>query len=204
MRMKITSRFATALLLTLTFCPAGSSLAGDQRFLFYRTSMPVPDAPPREGCTLLTESCQLVFLPPRDSLVGADSAAREIKVWYRDGRCFMKLTPSAQSTTLVQPANWEQLRAVLQARDQNSQVSAGSSCDNSSMPGCYFDVRHTNSPNMKLITRVAFVPYHDGMFEISLTATEAKFPAQLFAFNNFLNCLRIEKPKPDGNRVASN
>ena len=116
----------------------------------------------------------------------------------------MKLTPSTENPSLARPAGWEQLRAIVQARDHNAQVGAASECNNSSMPGCYFDVRHSSEPNMRLITRVAFVPYRDGMLEVSLTATEAKFPAQLFAFNGFLNSLRIDKPKPDINRVASN
>jgi hypothetical protein len=179
------------------FCLLGSLSAQEERFELLKTYTKVPESPPAKSFTLLTDERQITFIPPQGSIVQLHREKREIWMSFADDRCLIKLQLSTNSPGMVSPDYCEQLRKLVQDRYPDAEVGPANFCYNSCSAGRSFDIQRPTASKMKLITRLAFVPFHDGMLEVSVSAADAKFHNAQFALTWLLNSLRVEKPNPD-------
>jgi hypothetical protein len=171
--------------------------AEDERFELIKTYTKVPESPPAKSFTLLTDEHQITFIPPQSSIVQLQREKREVWMSFADDRCLIKLQLSTNSPGLVAPDYCEQLRKLVQDRYPEAEVGPANFCYNSCSPGRSFDIQRPTASKMKLITRLAFVPFHGGMLEVSVSASDAKFHNAQFGLTWVLNSLRVEKPNPD-------
>ena len=160
-----------------------------------KTNIVLPECPPTEAYTLQTDEHNLTFIPPHDARVLIDPKKREVRFYYRDDRCLIILRHGDVSPALVSPEPWDKLRDIVRERYPDAEVSEGSACQNScGARGCGFTIRRkTGYGNLTVMTRLSFIPVEGGTLEVSMAAADHKFPAQLAAFRNFLNCLRLEQ-----------
>lgn len=184
-------------------CGAGRLAGKEARFELLKTRITLPETPPTEAYTLKTDKNELTFIPPRGAWLSADRKKREVRFGYRDERCLIVLRCGDVSPELVSPGSWAKLRNIVVERYPGAEVSEGSACLNScGARGCSFIIHQsTGYRNFKVMTHLSFIPIEGGTLEISMAATDEKFPAQQAAFRNFLNCLtprtaRISKAAP--------
>ncbi len=169
---------------------------GEDIFQLFKTYTPMPDCPPAKSFTLVTEDRQVTFIPPADSAVKMFYEKREVWVTYPDDRCLVKLAVSTNSPALVRSGYTNELHQLLEKRYPDADVGPATFCYNSCSPGYFFDIQQYTAYKTKLITRLAFVPVPDGMLEISVTSSEAKFRLQQFALYPLLSSLHVERPNP--------
>jgi hypothetical protein len=182
--------------LALVLLSAAAPLQAQQpRFQLLKTYVRLPEMQPQASFTLLTDEQQITFIPPRDSSVQMREIG-EVQFNYKDDRCLMKLRLSTNCPTLASPDSWEQLRAEVQARYTDAEVSAPSMFHSSCQPGCVFTIQQPTPLNTKLVTRLAFAPFQGGMLELSVSAAAPKFEAQQAFFNYFAASVTVEKPDP--------
>jgi hypothetical protein len=184
----------------LTFCSSlllSPTAAADDTFQLLKTYTKMPEAPPVKSFALVTDHHQVTFVPPHDSIVRLDRDKEEVCISFQDDRCLIKLQLSTNSPSFVSPAYCEHLRKLVQARFPEAEVGPATVCYNSCSTGRSFDIQRFTVYKTKLITRLVFVPFRDGMLEISLSAADTKFNAQQFALSGMLNSLLVEKPNPD-------
>lgn len=179
------------------FCLLYSLPAQEERFELIKTYTKVPDSPPAKSFTLLTDKRQISFIPPQGSIVELHREKKEVWMSFPDDRCLIKLQLSTNNPSCVSPDSCEQLRQLVQNRYPTAEVGPANVCFNSCSPGRSFDIQRPTTLKMKFITRLAFVPFQDGMLEISLSTSEAKFNNSQFGLTWVLNSLRVEKPNPD-------
>lgn len=171
--------------------------AAEEKFQLLKTYTKMPDSPPAKSFTLLTDDRQITFIPPQDSLVQLHQEKKEVWISYPDDRCLIKLQLSTNNPGLTSPPFADQLRRLVQDRYPDAEVGPAAFCYNSCSPGRSFDIQRSTTFKTKLTTRLAFVPFKDGMLEVSLSASDVKFRAQQFALTCVLNSLLVEKPNPD-------
>lgn len=181
--------------LTAYFC-LSASLAAEERFQLFKSYTKIPDSPPAKSFTLLGYKHQITFMAPQDSVVQLEREKKEVWIGYQDDRCLIKVQLSTNSPSLASTASSDQLHQLVQARYPEAEVGPAIFCYNSCSPGLFFDIQRPTAYKTKLITRIAFVPCQDGMLEVSLTASDAKFRSQLFALTGVLNSFLVEKPNP--------
>ena len=187
---------ASVCALALVFLSAAAPLQAQQgKFQLLKTYVKIPEMQPQASFTLLTDDQQITFVPPRDSTVQMREIG-EVQFTYKDDRCMMRLRLSTNNPALASPDSWEQLRAEVQARYTDAEVSAPSMFHSSCQPGCVFTIQQPTALGTKLITRLAFLPVRGGMLELSMSAAAPKFEAQQDFFNYFANSVTVEKPDP--------
>jgi hypothetical protein len=177
-------------------CLAGTLLAGEAKFQLFKTYVKLPEVPALESYTLVTDYHQITFIPPKDGILQTDPQKSEIQISFKDNHCTIKLQLSGISPSLAAPNSWEQLRAIVQSRYADGEVSPGAACYNSSAPGCSFNIQRTTVYKTKLVTFLAFVPFPGSMMEVSMSATPANAAAQQLTVQSLLNSFRFEKPNP--------
>ncbi len=191
-------RLRTSFCILITyFCLLCSLSAAEERFELLKTYTKVPDSPLAKSFTLVTDEHQITFIPPRDALVQLHREKREVWMSFPDDRCLIKLQLSTNSPGMVSLDFCDQLRQLVQDRYPGAEVGPANFCYNSCAPGRSFDIQRPTASKMKLITRLAFVPFHDGMLEVSVSASDDKFRNAQFGLTWVLNSLRVEKPNPD-------
>ncbi len=182
--------------LVLAFLSAAAPLQAQQgKFQLLKTYVRMPEMQPQASFTLLTDDQQITFIPPRDSTVQMREIG-EIQFTYKDDRCMMRLRLSTNNPALASPDSWEQLRAEVQARYPDAEVSAPAMFHSSCQPGCVFMIQQPTPLQTKLVTRLAFAPFQGGMLELSVSAAAPKFEAQQAFFNYFAASVTVEKPDP--------
>src|SRR5258708_27354548 len=157
-----------ALALALLFSTA-PLLAQQGKFQLLKTYVRIPEMQPQASFTLLTEDHQITFIPPRDSTVQMREIG-EVQFNYKDDRCMMRLRLSTNNPALASPDSWEQLRAEVQARYPDAEVSAPMMFHFSCQAGCAFKIEQPTALKTKLITRLGFAPFQGGMLELSVSA----------------------------------
>jgi hypothetical protein len=196
-------------------CAAGPLRAGgttetaevkEPKFDLQKTNVLLAESSPIEAYTLQTDEHDLTFIPPRDARVLMDPKKREVRFYYRDERCLIILRHGDVNPALVSPDYWDKLRSIVLERYPGAEVSEGSACLNScGASGCGFTIRRkTGYGSLTVMTRLSFIPVEGGVLEVSMAAADHKFPAQLAAFRNFLNCLRLEQKDNAKVRLAGN
>jgi len=198
----LTTRIAARILrapicmLALVFLGSVAPLQAQQgKFQLLKTYVRIPEMQPQASFTLLTEDQQITFIPPRDSTVQMREIG-EVQFNYKDDRCMMRLRLSTNNPALASPGSWEQLRAEVQARYPDAEVSAPAMFHSSCQPGCVFMIQQPTPLQTKLVTRLAFAPFQGGMLELSVSAAAPKFEAQQAFFNYFAASVTVEKPDP--------
>lgn len=184
--------FALAVALIFSATP---TQAQQPRFQLLKTYVRLPEMQPQASYTLLTYDQQITFIPPRDSVVQMREYG-EVQFSFKDDRCVMKLRLSTNSPASASPGGWDQLRNEVQARNPDAEVSAPAIFNSSCQPGCIFTIQQPTPLKTKLITRLAFAPFHGGMLEMSVSAASPKFEAQKVFFNCFTSSVTVQKPDP--------
>jgi hypothetical protein len=196
----------SALRASETTGPTETPEVKEPKFDLQKTNIVMPEFPVTEAYTLETDEHDLTFIPPRDARVLIDPKKREVRFYYRDERCLIILRHGDVNPALVATDSWDKLRDIVKGRYADAEVSEGAACRNScGAGGCSFTIRRkTGYGNLTVMTHLSFIPIDGGVLEVSMAAADHKFPAQLGAFRNFLNCLRLEQKDNSKVRLAGN
>jgi hypothetical protein len=190
-------RILFAVLCSTLLAQAGPFSAEKGRFFLTHTKVEMAESVPIEALTLHTDEERFTFIPPLDAVINTDPVKKEVWMSFRDERCVIVIKPTELSPDMTSPAAWVQLRERVQSRFPESQVSPALPCCNSSAAGgCTFTLRRTTVYKTKLVTSLSFVPYADGVLEVSMTTSDARASTGQFTVNSLLNCLRVEKATP--------
>jgi hypothetical protein len=174
----------------------GLAARAQDTFQLLKTYTPVPDSPPARSMTLVTEDRQITFIPPENSIVKPYHEKQELWITYPDDRCLLKLAVSTNSAELLKSGYTNELRKLVQKRYPDAAVGEATLCHCHHSLGLSFDIQEFTAYKTKMTTRLAFVPVPNGMLEVSLRSTEARFPSQQCALSRLLGWMRVERSNP--------
>lgn len=174
----------------------GLAAKAQDTFQLLKTYTPVPDSPPARSMTLVTDERQITFIPPEHSIVKPYYEKQELWITYPDDRCLLKLAVSTNSAELLRSGYTNELRKLIQKRYPDAEVGQATLCHCHNSLGLSFDIQELTAYKTRMTTRLAFVPVPNGMLEVSLRSTEARFPSQQCALSRLLGRLRVERSNP--------
>lgn len=174
----------------------GLAVRAQDTFQLLKTYTPVPDCPPAKSMTLVTDERQITFIPPENSIVKPYYEKQELWFTYPDDRCLLKLAVSTNSAELLKNGYTNELQKLVQKRYPDAEVGPATLCHCHHSIGLSFDIQQVTAYKTRMTTRLAFVPVPNGMLEVSLRSTEARFPSQQCALSRLLGWMRVERSNP--------
>lgn len=183
------SLLALMLLLPAKLLPAAESLR------FFTQPLVIPERGTVTSCVILLGSNRFSFLPPADWRVHCDDSTKLVTLTSRDLGVGLHFKFVSDRFQTGQPLQVEMLRTQVLQRFSNGKIANEFACFTSGREGLAFDVEYTGAKKIKMLTRLAFIPFPGGLVEFNLTGTEKQFESNHLAFGNLLTSFRIE-PAP--------
>lgn len=173
----------------------GQSLSAAESLRFFTQPLVIPERGTVTSCVILLGTNRFSFLPPPDWRVHCDDSTKSVALTSRDlgvGIHFKFVSDRFQTDQPLQP---ETLRTQVLQRFSGGKIANEFACFTSGREGLAFDVEYTGAKKVRMLTRLAFIPFPGGLVEFNLTATEKQFESNQLALGNLLTSFHIE-PAP--------
>jgi hypothetical protein len=90
----------------------------------------------------------------------------------------------------------DQLRALIKERYPTTRIRDEFPCFGGGVRGRAFDLVHPRPKGLSTSSRVAFIPFSEGLIEFKLTTPSRQFSDHRLALGNFMTSFRIEDLEP--------
>lgn len=185
------------LILTLAQAPVFSADPAEgqtNRFELRARSVHIPERGDVLSYLLLAEESQFSFIPPPRWQVRSNARKREISLMPTNLLASLRIHVARLDSPGRPEVNGSALRAEVQSRFPGAKLVREFTCHTSGSHGMAFDLERPAANRLRIMTRVAFVPFSEGWLEFTLSGPPAKFEQYHLTFGNLLASFREETP----------
>jgi hypothetical protein len=143
------------------------------------------------GYCVITTEHRFSFIPPLDWRLESNRSERSVTLTPRalDTAIRIRLLPGQAVSKEDAEADWA--GRLIKARYPDAEIKDRFECHTSGLSGVAFDLRQDYGGNLRLDSRVAFVPYEKGTMEVRQTSFAGKLDPSYVELGTLLTSLRV-------------
>ncbi len=169
--------------------------AAEEAFSVVQSTREQPEMGTFPEYVVLTGASRVGVLPPQNSRVETDYAARRLKLQVQDSKASIVLEFTTNRFGIVTTNSSARLLQLVQNRFPDAAIQPARIAYLGTDKGLAFDVERTTVYKTRLTTRMAFVSTPEGLLEISMTTSTDYFASLEGTFTTFLGCVQIRPDK---------
>jgi hypothetical protein len=165
-----------------------------QSFTLATRPLVIPENGEFTQLVIITSTNEFLFLPPAGWKLGIDTNQTQLTWLAPDfaSSITLKIVPRNEG----KPPAREQMRQTILEAFSGAKIVDEPACYTGSGPGQAFDLEYPGGKDFKQASRLAYLPFHDGIVEFALTTSAEKFPKRQYDLNLLLNSFHIEPRGP--------
>ncbi len=177
---------------------AAEPAQGKVDFVVVNEPVQIPERGLVTGYCVIADEHRFSFIPPLDWRLESNRGEKSVTLTPRelDTAIRLRLLPEPAARKAGEEADWA--ASMLKARYPDARIKDRFACHTSSSSGVAFDLLEDYGGNLRLYSRVAFVPYEKGMLEIRQTRLAGEAAPAYQEFGMLMTSLRVT-PKEPGN-----
>jgi hypothetical protein len=171
--------------------PAADSPKGKPDFVVVKEPVDIPERGLVTGYCVITAEHRFSFIPPLDWRLESNRSERSVTLTPRelDTAIRIRLLPDQGIRKEGAEADWA--GRLIKARYPDAEIKDRFECHTSGSSGVAFDLRQDYGGNLRLDSRVAFVPYGKGTIEIRQTRLAGTVAPTYQELGTLLTSLRM-------------
>lgn len=175
----------------VTILSAADRPKGKLDFVVVNEPVNIPERGLVTGYSVLTMEHRFSFIPPLEWRLESNRSELSVTLTPRemDTAIRIKLLPGQDSSKEDAEADWA--GRLVKARYPDAEIKDRFECHTGGSSGVSFDLRQDYGGNLRLDSRVAFVPYEKGAIEIRQTSLAGKLTPKYLELGTLLTSLRI-------------
>lgn len=162
----------------------------------FRRPLALPEQGKVTSYVVQTDGNEFSFLPVPKWHVESNGAEKQVTLLARDLSTSISVRIVTKTAGAPSEIKSEPLRQLIQERFPKATIVGEFPCFSDSGQGLAFDLVQTVRKNFNTATRLAFIPFSDGVVEFKLTTPQKDFPNYKLALGNLLTSFRIEPVTP--------
>ncbi|MHB8521766.1 MAG: hypothetical protein ACYDH9_13535 [Limisphaerales bacterium] len=182
--------------LVLGLLAARVGVRAAEGFVVYPRPMELPEQGSVTSYVVETDGHQFVFLPVRKWHLESHAAEKRVAFLARDLSTSISFYIRSKKSDVLPRLESAPLRQFIGEQYPKATIVAEFSCFSDGGRGLSFDLEQTVHKGLNTTTRLAFIPYPDGIVEFNLTTATEKFPKYKLALGNLLTSFRIDPDRP--------
>lgn len=172
-------------------------LKGAEIFRLFPQPLQIPERGEVTSYVLLTGGNRFSFLPPTEWQVSGNAEKGEVTLLSGDQIACISFKFVMKEIAFEEKPDSGKWRKEALRRYPRAKMLSESGCYSGQGQGICFEFERVASNKAKLSTRLAFVPFADGVVEFLLTVPKEKAEHYNFTFANLLTSFRSERcPSP--------
>ena len=168
---------------------------GAEEFVVVEEAVTITERGKVSAYCILSEGHRFSFIPPLHWRMESNRSEKSVTFTRRGLNTVIRIRLLPAETT-VREKEEERWLELVRARYPEAEVIRRFVCPTGSQPGVAFDLRQDSGGNLKLESRVTFVPYDQGVIEISQTGFYAQAEPSYEDFGMVLTSLRVKAQTP--------
>jgi len=168
-------------------------LEAAETFRLFSQPLLIPERGEVTSYFLLAGSNRFSFLPPAQWQISAKTEKREVTILSRDQSAGMSIKIVVDGIAAKGKPDLDKWRKEALKRYPNAKIVSESSCYSGDGEGICFEFHHIAAQKAKMSTRLAIVPFWEGIVEFLFTAPRESSEDYAFTFANLLTSFHSEK-----------
>lgn len=167
-----------------------------ESFVIYARPVALPEQGYVTGYIVETDGHQFSFLPVRKWHLQSNAATKEVTFVAPNLSASINLKILSKASDAAPEMQSAALRAWIQERYPKANIVGEFPCFANGGQGLAFDLEENRQKGLSTTTRLAFLPFDDGVVEFKLTAPTTKFLNYKLALGNLLTSFRTDPDHP--------
>ena len=183
---------AAVVLAELLLFLAPGAVSGAERFQLKRRDVASADGGSVASYVVVMATNQMAFVPPADWQVRLDANQKKVILSQPQRGVVLALRLLPEPTDPRSVSGPDRLRKQVQLQFPQAQILEESSHHSAASDGYIFDLVRPVAGDLRLASRLAFVPLRGGSLELNLTTAPERIEQYYSTFKTLLDSFRLE------------